>query len=84
MNNYSYNNNNAILSDINTLFRSSSLASKLISELMKYLGHTYLQTTLNATLSRICRERKPTEVDPQRLHDGEELSTNTVKHLNKI
>jgi hypothetical protein len=42
-----------ILSDVNTLFRSQSLASKVMYEMMKFTGQKYLIATLRPLIDLV-------------------------------
>lgn len=64
------------LNDKNTLFRGNTLVSKCMDEFMKLAGHHYLQDTLKATIDQIVTERKPCEICPDKLKDGENLENN--------
>jgi Ras GTPase-activating protein 3 len=63
-------------SDVNTLFRSQSLASKVMYEMMKCVGHKYLVCTLMPLIDLIFTERKSCEIDPSKLRVGESLDQN--------
>ncbi|KAF7634946.1 Ras-GAP domain-containing protein [Meloidogyne graminicola] len=63
-------------SDVNTLFRSQSLASKVMYEMMKCVGHKYLVVTLTPLIDLIFAERKCCEIDPSKLRPGESLDKN--------
>ena len=41
-------------SDPNTLFRGNSVASKVIDEFMKVVGHSYLHRTLQPCIDEVC------------------------------
>ena len=43
-----------VCSDPNTLFRGNSLASKVIDEFMKFVGCSYLQSTLQGCIDEVC------------------------------
>lgn len=62
--------------DTNTIFRGNTLVSKCIDELMKLVGHHYLRATLKPTLDLVLRERKPCEIDPTKMQQGESRETN--------
>ncbi|XP_069955565.1 ras GTPase-activating protein 3 isoform X4 [Cherax quadricarinatus] len=64
------------ITDTNTIFRGNTLVSKCIDELMKLVGHHYLRSTLKPTLDLIFRERKPCEIDPTKLQQGESREAN--------
>ncbi|KAG7175406.1 Ras GTPase-activating protein 3-like [Homarus americanus] len=64
------------VTDTNTIFRGNTLVSKCIDELMKLVGHHYLRSTLKPTLDLIFRERKPCEIDPTKLQQGESREIN--------
>uniref|UniRef100_A0A1I8BH83 Ras-GAP domain-containing protein n=1 Tax=Meloidogyne hapla TaxID=6305 RepID=A0A1I8BH83_MELHA len=63
-------------SDVNTLFRSQSLASKVMYEMMKCVGHKYLVVTLMPLIDLIFAERKSCEIDPSKIRPGESLDQN--------
>uniref|UniRef100_A0A1I7WSF0 Ras-GAP domain-containing protein n=1 Tax=Heterorhabditis bacteriophora TaxID=37862 RepID=A0A1I7WSF0_HETBA len=67
--------------DLNTLFRSHSLASKMLYELLKIYGHSYLLISLKPVIDKIYKERKCCEIDPSRLPQGESLEKNTANLL---
>uniref|UniRef100_A0AC34R635 Ras-GAP domain-containing protein n=1 Tax=Panagrolaimus sp. JU765 TaxID=591449 RepID=A0AC34R635_9BILA len=60
-----------------TLFRNQSMASKLMHEVMKYLGNDYLVSTLKPVIDLVYAEKKRTEIDPSKLNPGEKLDENT-------
>ncbi|GMT34724.1 hypothetical protein PFISCL1PPCAC_26021, partial [Pristionchus fissidentatus] len=62
--------------DINTLFRSQSLAIKMMNELMRVYGHYYLVKTIKPVLDTIYNERLCCEVDPAKLQPEDVLETN--------
>ncbi|KAK7078654.1 Ras GTPase-activating protein 2 [Halocaridina rubra] len=64
------------ITDTNTIFRGNTLVSKCIDELMKLVGRHYLRTTLKPTLDTIFRDRKPCEIDPTKLQQGESREVN--------
>uniref|UniRef100_F1KVG0 Ras GTPase-activating protein gap-1 n=1 Tax=Ascaris suum TaxID=6253 RepID=F1KVG0_ASCSU len=64
--------------DVNTLFRSQTLASKIIYEQMKFLGHQYLVISLKPVIDMIYNERKCCEVDPSKLKHGGSLESNKL------
>ncbi|KAF0305369.1 Ras GTPase-activating protein 3 [Amphibalanus amphitrite] len=66
----------ALETDPNTIFRGNTLVSKCMDELMKLAGLHYLHTVLRPVVERIYQERRPCEVDPGKLGDGERLETN--------
>lgn len=70
-----------VTSDPNTLFRGNSLASKVIDEFMKLMGQSYLQRTLQCCIDEIFDGRRPCEIDPSRLTDGENLDINMANLL---
>ncbi|XP_022103860.1 rasGAP-activating-like protein 1 isoform X3 [Acanthaster planci] len=51
-------------SDINTLFRGNSLATKCFDQFMKLVGMPYLLETLQPIIDTIYEERKHVELDP--------------------
>lgn len=80
--------------DINTLFRSSSMASKVLYELMKFVGHQYLVISLKPVIDKVSfvifnlnflifhlqiySEKKNCEIDPSKLQHGDNIEQNTV------
>ncbi|KAE9413546.1 hypothetical protein Angca_005153 [Angiostrongylus cantonensis] len=62
--------------DLNTLFRSHTLASKMLHELLQIYGRSYLLTTLKPVVDKIYKERRSCEVDPSRIHQGESTDKN--------
>uniref|UniRef100_A0A0N5AT75 Ras-GAP domain-containing protein n=1 Tax=Syphacia muris TaxID=451379 RepID=A0A0N5AT75_9BILA len=64
-------------SDVNTLFRSQSMTSKIIYEEMKFLGQNYLLSSLKRVIDQIYSEKKCCEVDPAKLKSGDNLEQNT-------
>ncbi|NXD57848.1 RASL1 protein, partial [Corvus moneduloides] len=53
--------------DPNTLFRSSSLASKSMEQFMKVVGLPYLHEVLKPVVNRIFEEKKYVELDPGKM-----------------
>uniref|UniRef100_A0A0R3S4I5 Ras-GAP domain-containing protein n=1 Tax=Elaeophora elaphi TaxID=1147741 RepID=A0A0R3S4I5_9BILA len=70
--------------DVNTLFRSQSLATKIIHEKMKFFGHHYLVMSIKPVIDMIYCERKCCEIDPMKLKQGDSLESNKVNILNLI
>ncbi|EJD75727.1 CBR-GAP-1 protein [Loa loa] len=64
--------------DINTLFRSQSLATKIIHEQMKFFGHHYLVTSIKPVIDMIYCERKCCEIDPMKLKQNDSLESNKL------
>uniref|UniRef100_A0A914IEN6 Ras GTPase-activating protein n=1 Tax=Globodera rostochiensis TaxID=31243 RepID=A0A914IEN6_GLORO len=62
--------------DVNTLFRSQSLASKVMYEMMKFFGHNYLVASLKPLVDLIFAERKCCEIDPSKLKTSDSLEQN--------
>ncbi|GMT03793.1 hypothetical protein PENTCL1PPCAC_25967, partial [Pristionchus entomophagus] len=62
--------------DMNTLFRSQSLAIKMMNELMRVYGHYYLVKTIKPVLDTIYNDRLCCEVDPTKLQADENLEEN--------
>ncbi|GMR34185.1 hypothetical protein PMAYCL1PPCAC_04380, partial [Pristionchus mayeri] len=62
--------------DMNTLFRSQSLAIKMMNELMRVYGHYYLVKTIKPVLDTIYADRLCCEVDPSKVQADENLETN--------
>ncbi|KAK0404920.1 hypothetical protein QR680_017700 [Steinernema hermaphroditum] len=67
----------ATCQDVNTLFRNQSMASKIMYELMKFIGHQYLKISLKPLIDMIYNERKCCEIDPCKLKPGDSLEQNT-------
>ncbi|TKR58313.1 hypothetical protein L596_029773 [Steinernema carpocapsae] len=67
----------ATCQDVNTLFRNQSMASKIMYELMKFIGHQYLKLSLKPLIDMIYNERKCCEIDPCKLKPGDSLEQNT-------
>ncbi|CAJ0610224.1 unnamed protein product [Cylicocyclus nassatus] len=67
--------------DLNTLFRSHTLASKMLYELLKIYGHSYLLISLKLVIDKIYKERRCCEIDPSRLPQGESLDKNMTMLL---
>ncbi|OZC10228.1 PH domain protein [Onchocerca flexuosa] len=64
--------------DINTLFRSQSLATKIIHEQMKFFGHHYLVISIKPVIDMIYCERKCCEIDPMKLKQGDSMESNKL------
>uniref|UniRef100_A0A0K0EHZ2 Ras-GAP domain-containing protein n=1 Tax=Strongyloides stercoralis TaxID=6248 RepID=A0A0K0EHZ2_STRER len=62
--------------DINTLFRSQTMTTKVIHELMRFVGRSYLKNTLKNLIDTILREKKCCEVDPAKIKHKDELDIN--------
>uniref|UniRef100_A0A914E5R6 Ras GTPase-activating protein n=1 Tax=Acrobeloides nanus TaxID=290746 RepID=A0A914E5R6_9BILA len=62
--------------DVNTLFRSQSMTSKVLHEFMMFVGHPYLVLSLKPLIDLICVERKCCEIDPAKLKPGDSLEQN--------
>ncbi|KHJ78183.1 GTPase-activator protein, partial [Oesophagostomum dentatum] len=67
--------------DLNTLFRSHTLASKMLYELLKIYGHSYLLISLKPVIDKVYKERRCCEIDPSRLPQGESLEKNMTMLL---
>ncbi|KAK6759302.1 hypothetical protein RB195_021103 [Necator americanus] len=67
--------------DLNTLFRSHTLASKMLYELLKIYGHSYLLISLKPVIDKVFKERRCCEIDPSRLPQGESLEKNMATLL---
>ncbi|RWS16363.1 ras GTPase-activating protein 3-like protein [Dinothrombium tinctorium] len=72
------------VTDPNTIFRGNTLISKCLDELMKLIGMRYLHETLRDTIDKILTEKKPCEIDPSRLKDGDNLSENLQNLTNYV
>uniref|UniRef100_A0AAF5PKN7 Ras-GAP domain-containing protein n=3 Tax=Wuchereria bancrofti TaxID=6293 RepID=A0AAF5PKN7_WUCBA len=64
--------------DVNTLFRSQSLATKMIHEQMKFFGHHYLVMSIKPVIDMIYCENKCCEIDPMKLKQGDSLESNKL------
>ncbi|VDN03840.1 unnamed protein product [Thelazia callipaeda] len=64
--------------DVNTLFRSQSLATKIIHEQMKFFGQHYLMISIKPVIDMIYCERKCCEIDPMKLKEGDSLESNKL------
>ncbi|KAI6174160.1 hypothetical protein M3Y98_01159700 [Aphelenchoides besseyi] len=53
--------------DENTLFRSQSMTSKIVYEMMKFVGQEYLTYAMKPLIDLIYAERECCEIDPARL-----------------
>ncbi|KAJ1348419.1 hypothetical protein KIN20_003715 [Parelaphostrongylus tenuis] len=62
--------------DLNTLFRSHTLASKMLHELLLIYGRSYLIATLKPVIDKIYKERRSCEVDPSRIPQSESTDKN--------
>eukprot|EP00002_Diphylleia_rotans_P015068 TRINITY_DN2918_c0_g1_i1.p1 TRINITY_DN2918_c0_g1~~TRINITY_DN2918_c0_g1_i1.p1 ORF type:complete len:640 (-),score=115.45 TRINITY_DN2918_c0_g1_i1:482-2401(-) len=69
--------------DINTLFRTDSIATKMISSYMTLHASQYLRDTLTPCLKRMLQNPKSYEVDPSRVAAGEFIQTN-MRNLDEI
>ncbi|CAG5120233.1 unnamed protein product, partial [Candidula unifasciata] len=61
--------------DPNILFRGNSLLTKMVDELMKLIGLPYLHDTLRGFIDQVISDPRPCEIDPCRLKEGEDLTT---------
>jgi len=57
-------------SSSDTLFRANSLATKTVELYMKFIGSSYLNSTLSPFIKKIYQSKKSYEVDPDRLEKG--------------
>ncbi|CAD5227688.1 unnamed protein product [Bursaphelenchus okinawaensis] len=62
--------------DVNTLFRSQSMCSKVMYELMKFVGQEYLKVSLKPLIDLIYAERRCCEIDPSKLKPGDMVDQN--------
>ncbi|CAD5234963.1 unnamed protein product [Bursaphelenchus xylophilus] len=62
--------------DVNTLFRSQSMCSKVMYEMMKFVGQEYLLVSLKPLIDLIYAERKCCEIDPSKLKPGDTVDQN--------
>lgn len=72
------------LSDPTTIFRGNTLVSKMMDEGMRLAGLHYLHSTLRPAMEQVFLEKKPCEIDPTRVKDGNTTDTNltNLKVLN--
>lgn len=75
---------NDYLSDPTTIFRGNTLVSKMMDEGMRLAGLHYLHSTLRPAMEQVFLEKKPCEIDPTRVKDGNTIETNltNLKVLN--
>ncbi|TGZ42723.1 Uncharacterized protein DBV15_09497, partial [Temnothorax longispinosus] len=64
------------LSDPTTIFRGNTLVSKMMDEGMRLAGLHYLHSTLRPAMEQVFLEKKPCEIDPTRVKDGNTTETN--------
>ncbi|MFH4976605.1 hypothetical protein AB6A40_003314 [Gnathostoma spinigerum] len=67
--------------DVHMLFRSQSLASKVIYEQLVFVGHQYLVISLKPIIDMIFNDRKNCEIDPAKLSADDSLDQNRVNLL---
>jgi len=65
------------------LFRSNSMAMKMVSIYARLVGHSYLQETLGPVIKDICNDKRSVEVDPLKVKPNENLEENNT-HLADI
>ncbi|XP_020290837.1 GTPase-activating protein isoform X2 [Pseudomyrmex gracilis] len=64
------------LTDPTTIFRGNTLVSKMMDEGMRLAGLHYLHSTLRPAMEQVFLEKKPCEIDPTRVKDGNTIATN--------
>ncbi|KAH0949487.1 hypothetical protein HN011_005751 [Eciton burchellii] len=64
------------LTDPTTIFRGNTLVSKMMDEGMRLAGLHYLHSTLRPAMEQVFLEKKPCEIDPARVKDGNTIETN--------
>ncbi|KYN39175.1 Ras GTPase-activating protein 3, partial [Trachymyrmex septentrionalis] len=64
------------LTDPTTIFRGNTLVSKMMDEGMRLAGLHYLHSTLRPAMEQVFLEKKPCEIDPTRVKDGNTIETN--------
>ncbi|KYM80172.1 Ras GTPase-activating protein 3 [Atta colombica] len=64
------------LTDPTTIFRGNTLVSKMMDEGMRLAGLHYLHSTLRPAMEQVFLEKKPCEIDPSRVKDGNTIETN--------
>ncbi|CAD6187228.1 unnamed protein product [Caenorhabditis auriculariae] len=79
-----YENNIYKCQDENTLFRGQSLAGKMLFEILKTYGKSYLVITLKPVIDKIFKERKNCEVDPSRLPPGSSAKDKNAYQANLL
>lgn len=62
--------------EANQLFRGNTLLTKALDCHMKRLGHDYLEETLGEKIRNIDESNPNCEVDPNRVHDPDDLQSN--------
>ncbi|KAL8729190.1 MAG: hypothetical protein Q9166_004929 [cf. Caloplaca sp. 2 TL-2023] len=62
--------------EANQLFRGNTLLTKALDSHMKRLGHDYLEETLGEKIRNIDESNPDCEVDPNRVHDPDDLQRN--------
>ena len=62
-----------------TLFRSNSMASKVMTAYSKKVGGEYLKATLSTPIAHICNRDLSMEVDPRKISPGEDRKENMKK-----
>jgi hypothetical protein len=62
-----------------TLFRSNSVASKMLSLYTKMLGGNYLREVLQPTLQSLVSANLNLEIDPNKVTGSEDVSANLAK-----
>lgn len=72
------------LTDPTTIFRGNTLVSKMMDETMRLSGLHYLHSTLRPIVEEIITEHKPCEIDPTRVKDEAQISTNLVNLQNYV
>lgn len=72
-------------SDVPTLFRANSMASKAIDHYMKLIASAYLKYTLADVIKHIVTKHVPCEIDPTRLdrHDDMKRNWKNLVELNE-
>lgn len=63
-------------SDPTTIFRGNTLVSKMMDEGMRLAGLHYLHSTLRPAMEQVFLEKKPCEIDPTRVKDGNTTEMN--------
>ncbi|KAL0106212.1 hypothetical protein PUN28_016130 [Cardiocondyla obscurior] len=66
------------VTDPTTIFRGNTLVSKMMDEVMRLAGLHYLHGTLRPAMEQVFLEKKPCEIDPTRVKDGNTIETNLM------
>ncbi|KAI9141615.1 hypothetical protein BKA69DRAFT_384241 [Paraphysoderma sedebokerense] len=62
--------------DVSTIFRANSMASKTLDVYMKHVGSSYLRFVLSDTIRHLVTKKLTCEVDPLKIEKGEDVKKN--------